>query len=146
MEPKQFELTPVDIAQREAEQADRLAHYRRQYWQRYKTRHKRVYGTLTPEEFAELKALANANGRSIWQEIWQQSKAYRNKTYLPSETIQCQIEQLYGELRQVNNQLNRICQQNKLVGKVLAPKRITEQIKTLEQRIDQFTSKPWGKP
>lgn len=73
MEQARLELIPTSPDELEA--YERLVRYRRDYWLQYKQRHKRVYGALTPEEYAEIKALADANERSVWQEIWQQAKA-----------------------------------------------------------------------
>lgn len=146
MERYKLELTPLDQAALEAEQEEKKAAYRREYWQQYKKQHKRIYGIVSEVEFEELKALAHANERTLWQEILSQSKAYRDKQYLPSEAIRQEIEKLYAEIREVNNNINRAGSQNKLLGRLVATQKIPEQLKALEQKIEHFTAKPWGKP
>lgn len=143
MEPPKLELTPIDQAELEAQELERLTQYRREYWQKYKQRCRRVYGTLTPEAFAEIKLIAKANGRTVWEEIWRESEAYRQKEFLPPESIREEIEKLYSQLRQINDSLSRIGEQNKLVGRMLSPKKVADQIKDLERQIERFTSKPW---
>ena len=119
MEQDQRILTPT--TPEEADAYARLVRYRRAYWQQYKKHHKRVYGTLNPEEFAEIKALADANQRPVLHEIWQQSLAYRQKRYLPSEQIQEEIGRLYVELRQLNDALRHLGEQQGLVERLRLP-------------------------
>ena len=48
-----------------AGKAERLKAYRKAYWQTFKRDHVRVYGTLTKTEHAEIKRVAERNGRSV---------------------------------------------------------------------------------
>ena len=142
MEQDQLILTPT--TPEEADAYARLVRYRRVYWQQYKKHHKRVYGTLTPEEFAEIKALADANQRPVWHEIWQQSLAYRQKRYLPSERVQEEIGRLYVELRQLNDALRHLGEQHGCLERLRLPTAIHEHIRELETRIERFTRQPWS--
>lgn len=144
MEQGQLVLTPT--TPEEADAYERIVRYRREYWQQYKKQNKRVYGTLTLEEFAEIKTLAEASGRSVWQEIWQQSLAYREKRYLPSEEIKDEIGKLYAELRQFNDAIRSLGDQKGLLDRMRLPKAISDQVRDLEARIERFTHKPWIKP
>ncbi len=145
MKTYKLELTPLDQAAHEAEQEEKKTAYRRDYWQQYKKQHKRIYGIVSKAEFNELKALAHANGHTLWQEILSQSKAYRSNEYLPSEDVKLEIEKLYLEIRTINDNINRAGNQNKLLGRLVATNKISEQLKVLEQKIEDFTSNPWNK-
>ncbi|MGB0712144.1 MAG: hypothetical protein ACPGUC_01165 [Gammaproteobacteria bacterium] len=140
MEQGQLILTPT--TPEEAHAYERMVRYRREYWQQYK-HNKRVYGTLTPEEYAEIKAMADANGRPVWQEIWQQSLAYRQKRYLPPEDVKEEISKLYAELRQFNDSVRQLAEKNNLFGRMRMPPAISDRISELEARIERFTKKPW---
>jgi len=37
---------------------------------------------MTLEEYAQVKARAEAHGFTVWEQIWQESQNYCNKTYL----------------------------------------------------------------
>ena len=140
----QLELTPEDEANLDAEREAHLVAYRRKYWQQYKSRHGRVYGTLTKTEFAEIKAIAKYNGRSVWDQIWIESCAYRSQKFLPPKEIEDQIHRLYSELRRAGNNLNQIARHyNK--GRVHHPMLLdaSHTLEKLEEAVSQFVSRPW---
>ena len=143
MEDFRLEPTPEDEARREAEKEARQVAYRRRYWQQYKQEHRRVYGTVTPEEYEAVRALALASGRSVWEQIWSESCAYRAQTYLPPEAILTEIRRLYAELRRIGNNLNQIAHHSNIFQRVAAPKQVGVQLDALEQAIARFVSKPW---
>lgn len=137
-----LQLTPEDEAKLDAEREAHLVAYRRRYWQQYKVRNKRVYGTLTKPEFAEIKAIADYNGRSVWEQIWLESCAYRKQEYLPSTELNGRIEALYVELRRIGNNLNQIARSHNS-GKLIDPHFVqtSEQIATLENAVSQFIAR-----
>lgn len=141
-----LELTSPNPVDYEAEQDRKKVAYRREYWQKYKTQHKRIYGMVSKAEFDELTLLAHGNGHTLWQEILSQSKAYRSHQYLPSKEIKQKIEKLYLEIRSINNTINQAGTQNKRLGKFTANNKVSEQLQRLEQKIEDFTSSPWSKP
>lgn len=138
-----LELTPEPEAKLEAEREERLAKYRRDYWQRYKAKHPRVYGTLTESEHAEIKAIAKANGRSVWEQIWLESCAYRQKKYVPSEALKDEIGQLYAELRRIGNNLNQIARRGNIFGRLSNSGATAEYVEQLENAVARFVSRPW---
>ena len=108
--PSHFRLhlsTPAEIERAKEEEAQRAAK-RRKYWQDYKDRVKRVFGTLPPDEHATWKAEAEANDRSLWDHIISQARAYRQQTIVPTQQIEAQQRQLIMELRRVGNNLNQL--------------------------------------
>jgi hypothetical protein len=140
-----LKLTPVDEAKLEEEKEARLCAYRREYWQGYKKRKKRVYGTLSPEEYAEIKALADSNGRSVWQELRQQARAYRQKQYLPSEEVREEIGRLYAEFRKIGNNLNQIARYQNTYRRGVHGQTVLSQLQSLESVVARFVSRPWTK-
>jgi len=143
MEHTQLQLTPDNEAKREAEQLAHQIAYRRAYWQNYKKQHKRVYGTLTPEEYEAIKVLADENGRSVWEEVWEQSRAYREKQFLPSEAINDEIGKLYVELRRIGNNLNQIAHHGNIFKRASNPHQVLKQLEAMENSIAHFVAKPW---
>ena len=140
-----LQLTPEAEAKIEIEREQKLTSYRRDYWQQYKKNHKRVYGTMTLEEYAQVKARAEVHGFTVWEQIWQESQNYCNKSYLPDQNIRSQISKLYAELRRIGNNLNQIAKKTHIFAGKNAGQQAREQIAALEEEIAQFTMRPWGR-
>ena len=92
------------FAREKAREAERAA-YRRDYWQGYASRVKRVFGTLSPSEYREVKARADAHDRSVWGQIHAEAEAYRRREFLPTPQIERNQRQLLGEMQQINQHL-----------------------------------------
>ncbi len=54
--------------------------YRREYWQGYAKRVRRIFGTVTRGEYEAAKQRAENAGRSVWGQIWAEASAYREQT------------------------------------------------------------------
>jgi len=102
-----------------AEEAERTA-YRRQYWQGYAKKIKRIFGTVTPAEYEEVKSRADEAERSVWGQVWAEAQAYHHGRKLASGEIADQQRQLIGELRRIGNNLNQLARlghiQNRKLG------------------------------
>lgn len=141
-----LQLTPDSERQIEQDRAARETAYRRRYWQRYKETHVRVFGTLTKAEHARIKAVADANDRPVWTQIWAESKAYRNAEFLASPEIMARQDRMIAELRRIGNNLNQLARlghQRKLGSGAAS---IEAEMEALEQEILDFTRQPWVKP
>lgn len=119
------------------------ADYRKKYWQQYKMRRPRIYGSVSQSQYAEIQQIAHANGRSIWAEVWHQSVAYRQQKFLPPSQIQNEVEKLYVELRHINDNLNRLSEQSAFVRTLLQRNQITNQVQQMEASIEAFLARPW---
>ena len=126
-----------------AGKAERLKAYRKAYWQAFKRDHVRVYGTLTKAEHAEIKRVAERSGRSVWEQIWRESLAYRGGDYLPTTDIAARIEGLYGQLRAIGNNLNQIARRANASGTVRFPREALRCVEVLESVIADFVKRPW---
>ncbi len=82
--------------------------YNRAYWQDYAKRHKRVFGTLTLQEYAEVKQTADDSDRTVWQQIWAESRAYRRGTVVPTPKLARGQQDLLMEMRRIGNNLNQL--------------------------------------
>ena len=82
--------------------------YNRTYWQGYAKRHKRVFGTLSLAEYAEVKHIADQNHRTVWQQIWAESQAYRAGTSVPFKSLEDSQQALVIEMRRIGNNLNQL--------------------------------------
>ena len=144
----QLELTPEDEAKLDAEREAHLVAYRRKYWQQYKAKHRRVYGTLSKQEFAKIKAIADYQGRSVWEQIWLESCAYRSGAYLPPKEIETQIQQLYSELRRTGNNINQIAyhlNRGDWRADTSVLVEVSHWLKSIEQAVKDFVTNPWGR-
>lgn len=82
--------------------------YNRTYWQDYAKRHKRVFGTLSLAQYNQIKQTADQNHRTVWQQIWTESQAYRTKTTVPIQTLENGQQSLLIEIRRIGNNLNQL--------------------------------------
>lgn len=123
--------------------AEKMREYRRAYWRRYKEKNRRVYGTLSKAEYAEISAIARENGRSIWGEIWSEATAYRQQSYLPSKEIAKRIAMLYTAQRRIGNNLNQLAKKAHLDARLASGEDVNDHLRELEQAIEDFVSQPW---
>lgn len=138
--PKGTNAPPEKQARAEKDRA-----YRQAYWADYKKKRRRVHGTLSPAEHAEIARVAEAAGRPIWTQIWAESQAYRAQAFLPNEDIERQIETLHVELRRIGNNLNQLAKTGNIFGRLRRPSAVMKQVEALEQTVAVFTSRPWGR-
>lgn len=145
-------LSSDEARLREQTKEAERATYRRQYWQKYAKKVRRVFGTLTLQEHAEAKARAEAAERTVWVQIWAEACAYRNGDFLATPEIEAQQQQLINELRRIGNNLNQLARlghiEARKSGGVMAPEndRIgCETLKLLtamEVAVARFSSTP----
>lgn len=141
----QLRLTPDSDAAIERDRLERETRYRRDYWQKYKDTHKRVFGTLTKAQHAHIKAVADANDRPVWTQIWAESCAYRKAEFLPSTEIMARQDRLIAELRRIENNLNQLAAQGHVQNLPDGTRAVASQMLALEQQIQDFTRQPWVK-
>lgn len=105
---KSLHLSSDETHKREKVEEAKRAAYRRSYWQGYTKKIKRIFGTMTPVEYAAAKARADEAGRSVWGQVWAEAQAYRQRTVLASGEIAEQQRELVVELRRIGNNLNQL--------------------------------------
>ena len=69
---------------------------------------RRVFGSLTPQTYEAIKTTADAQGRTVWQQIWAESCAYRSGTPIAPKEILARQAELLRELRQIGNNINQL--------------------------------------
>ena len=131
--------------QEKAREASKAA-YRRSYWQGYAKRVKRVFGTVSMEEFEAAKGRAEASGRTVWGQIWAESLAYREQRQLLSPEVEKNQQQLISELRHIGNNLNQLAKQGHVanrrhggLGNASLDEAAAAQMEELERLIVKFT-------
>lgn len=92
----------------EIRKAKKLTQYRRDYWQGYKARVRRVYGTICPGEYEAIKSIAAQNETSVWQQLISDARAYRAGVVLAPKDILLAQDNLVGELRRIGNNINQL--------------------------------------
>ncbi len=113
--------------------------YNRQYWQRYKQRRRRVYGTLTPKQYQTLESRAKVAGRGVFQQLWQESQAYQQQRYLPSTTVERLHQELINQLRRIGNNVNQIAKHTNSFRRMVTQRQVFEQLQNLENLLKDFT-------
>ena len=119
--------------------------YRKRYWQRFHKTRKRVYGTLTVEQYAEIEQRAEDAGRAVWTQIHAEAEAYARGEYLPPKDIEEQISELIIQLRRIGTNVNQITREFHQEGIHDEPD-LLRNLNELEILIRAFVKKPWGDP
>jgi hypothetical protein len=112
--------------------------YKKSYWQDFVKRNKRVYGTLTKDEYRTIKGLADAESRNVWQQIWQESCHYRNQEKLLSQKETTKLDGLYFILRNIANNINQIAKHSNGLRRLVQKNRTLYQLERLETTIGNF--------
>ena len=136
-------LTPEPDLAIEQERLERETQYRRRYWQDYKKRHIRVFGTLAKAEHAAVKAIADQNDRPVWSQIWAESCAYRSQSFLPAPEIMARQDRMIAELRRIGNNLNQLARQGHVQDLPHGADTVEAFMAALEDKVIAFTQQPW---
>lgn len=112
-----------------------------QAWQRFAAKHKRIYGSLPRDQYHQILAHAEAQGRTPFQQIWLESCAYRNHGYVPSEAVLAELSALSAEVRRIGNNLNQLAYQSNRFGRFLAEKQAKQNLQMLEARLEDAVLK-----
>lgn len=125
-------------------QTDRKA-YKARYWEQYKDKRQRVFLTLSPQEYRDVSAAAKAAGRSVAQQIWQESCAYRRQRFLPTVEIEKQIAGLVLALRQIGDAIAKAGQDKGVLGALRGggDGKLGERIRAVEETVRAFMQRPW---
>ena len=119
--------------------------YRQRYWQRFQQTRKRVYGTLTTDEYAELERRAEDAGRAVWTQIHAEAEAYARGEYLPPKEIEERISELIVQLRRIGTNVNQITREFNTDGSFDEPN-LLRSLDELEAIVRAFVKRPWVTP
>jgi len=128
----------------EISRPEKMREYRREYWDRFKKTRKRVYGTLTTEQYAEIEQRAEEAGRAVWTQIHAEAEAYVRGEQLPPKAIEEQFSELIAQLRRVGNNVNQIAKAVNTDGSFDAPDYVRN-LEELELLIHDFIKMPRNK-
>lgn len=140
-------LSADDAHEREKAEEIERATYRRTYWQGYAKKVKRIFGTVTPEDYNAVKQRADEAGRSVWRQVWAESQAYWRAQPLATGEIADNQRELVTELRRIGNNLNQLARlghiQNRKQGAVKTNEgsleaEAMEQLARLEEVVTKF--------
>ena len=124
---------------------ERMRRYRQRYWERFRETRKRVYGTLTTEEYAAFEQRAQAAGRAVWAQIQAEAEAYAWDEYLPPREIEGRITELIVQLRRIGNNVNQITHALHRDG-TFRERDFLLRLEELERLIRHFVRQPWRDP
>jgi len=134
---------PDDDDDANADRATNMRVYRKRYWQRFRKTRKRVYGTLTADQYAAIEERAEDAGRAVWTQIHAEAEAYARGEYLAPKALEEQITELIIQLRRVGTNVNQITRDFHAKGVHDEPD-LLRNLGELEQLIRAFVKKPWG--
>jgi len=134
---KEKQSKPADGTSR----SEKMRAYRREYWDRFKKTRKRIYGTLTTEQYAEIERRAEEAGRAVWTQIHAEAEAYVRGEQLPPKAIEEQFSELIAQLRRVGNNVNQIAKAVNTDGSFDAPDYVRN-LEELEALIHDFIKRP----
>ena len=117
--------------------------YHHEYWRQYKKTRRRVTGTLTETEYAEIEQRANEAGRAVWTQIHAEAAAYARGEYLPTKEIDLRISELIMQFRRLGNNINQIARELNTDGGFDQPE-FVQNLEELETLIRAFVKMPWG--
>jgi len=101
-----FTSSPERQAQ-EHQKAEQLTQYRRTYWQGYKKKIRRVFGTLSLGEFSFWERYAEQHSRTVWGQIYACACAYASGTIVATSDILKAQKDLKSDLQRIGNNLNQ---------------------------------------
>ncbi|GAB6044340.1 hypothetical protein JCM17961_50280 [Endothiovibrio diazotrophicus] len=120
-----------------------MREYRQRYWERFRETHKRVYGTLTLEEYAAFQQRAESAGRAVWAQIQAEAEAYARREYLPPQEIEVRLSELVVQLRRIGNNVNQIAHTLHGDGTLRASD-LARSLDELERLVRHFVRQPWA--
>jgi len=129
----------------DTERTEKMRLYRQRYWQRFHQTRKRVYGTLTQDEYAELERRAKDAGRAVWTQIHAEAEAYARGEYLPPKEIEERITELIVQLRRIGTNVNQITREFNTDGSFDEPNLLCS-LDELESVVRAFVKRPWVTP
>lgn len=107
-QPQRLVISSDATHEQNVRDEEKRTQYRRQYWQRYSKRIKRVFGSLTPNEYEAVSERAEAHGKKVFEQIWAESLAYCDGRILPTVELAEQQHILIQELRKIGNNINQL--------------------------------------
>ena len=122
-----------------------MREYRKRYWDRFRKTRKRIYGTLTSEEYERIERRATEAGRAVWAQVHAEAEAYARREYLPPTTIEERITDLIVQLRRIGTNVNQITREFHQEGVHDEPE-LLRNLAELERLIRAFVKKPWSDP
>ena len=119
---------------------------KKEAWERYKKKNKRVYFSVPISEYEKLEKKASRNGRTVARQIYAQSQAYEKAQFLPPEQIDAKINLLLLELNKIGININQIAFHTNFFNRLTHQKNLVKEFDQLELMIESFVEKPWTVP
>ncbi len=119
--------------------------YKRVHYYKNKHRKNRVQGSLSHTEFREISRIAQSNGRTVFQQIWLESCAYRSQKSVPSKEVEIILRDLYRQLRGMANNINQLAHKSNAIGRLVEKHQTKKQLQEVEIFLQEFVRNPLGK-
>lgn len=133
-----------DKASLEAERLERRRAQKRRYWnETFQKKKRRINGSLEAAEFKDLAARAEREGRSPWQQLLVESRAYRSGEYAPSETVEQELQVLNVQCRKIGTNLNQMARHSNRLRRLLAERPVQRELQTLLDELKGVIASLW---
>ena len=125
----------------EAETKEKRRQQNKESWARFKETRRRIYGTLSKEEYAVWEERAEEAGRAVWEQVHAEATAHAEGTHLPTRTLEEQIAELISQLRRIGNNVNQIARTLNAGGD-MSDDQYVQMLIELEALVTEFVKKP----
>jgi len=129
----------------EEENHEARLQYKREHYYKNKHRKNRVQGSLSHTEFREILRIAKVNDRTVFQQIWLESCAYREQKNVPSKDIEIILSDLYRQLRGMANNINQLAHKSNAIGRLIEKRQTKKLLHDVEDFLQNFVRDPLGK-
>jgi len=115
------------------------------YWKVFTQKNKRVQGTSSNQAYREIERIALSNKRSVFQQIWLESCAYREQEQVPSKEVEAVLNDLYRQLRGMANNINQLAHKSNAIGRLVEKQQTKKLLLEVERFLEDFVRDPFGK-
>ena len=123
--------------------SEKMKLYRAKSLAKFQKTKRRVWGVMSKPDYDALAEVAELGGRSVFQQMYLESRAYRQASYLPTKDVERNIMLLNSALRKIGGNCNQLARQGNLTGKFRKPVDISGYLLECERAIAAFTTTPW---
>ena len=110
---------------------------------RWSSQNKRVYISMSYEDYADLEKIARKNGRTVAQQVYAQSKAYQKNEFLPSKSLEAKINAFGVTFNRIGTNINQIAFHSNYFNRFFQEKNFLEEFSQLQIAVEGFLNRPW---
>lgn len=129
----------MDDTEKEVAKKAQAAAYQKRYQAKYRQQHKRVYITLSPQEYEALAVKAAQENTKLATLAKNMTFAYLQTERLVPESVEAELKELKFLIRNIANNVNQIAHYSHTVNQLVNEQDLLLELKHLEERVKQYT-------